>query len=323
MNVLNVMIMDYEIKILDILAKGTGLFENSTGNIACAVSGGSDSDIVIDILSKLQTDKQVLYMFYDTGIEYTATKQHLKYLEDRYNIKIQRILPKKAVPKSTIEYGEPFLSKYVSEMIYRLQQHNFQWKNESFEILYKKYPKCKIALMWWCNANGTKSSFNISKNYLLKEFMIQNPPTFKISNKCCTYAKKIPYHKYCKENNVKLLINGIRQSEGGIRSQVYKTCFSEKDDIITWRPIFWLNDEDKLKYKIENNIIYSDCYEKYNLKRTGCFGCPFGSKFEFELQQIELFEPKLWDRANSIFKNSYKYTREYRAFKGKGEQLCF
>lgn len=34
------------------------------------------------------------------------------------------------------------------------------------------------------------SMFNISYNKYLKEFIIQNPPDFRISKKCCTYAKK-------------------------------------------------------------------------------------------------------------------------------------
>ena len=41
----------------------------------------------------------------------------------------------------------------VSEWIERLQRHNFQWEDKSFDELYKEYPKCKVALQWWCNCN--------------------------------------------------------------------------------------------------------------------------------------------------------------------------
>lgn len=132
------------------------------------------------------------FVFFDTGIEYKATKEHLDYLETKYNIKIERIRAKVPVPLGCKKYGVPFISKFISEMISRLQRHNFDFQNDGgkdFEFLIKKYPKCKSALNWWCNRNGKKSSFNISKSKLLKEFMIQNPPNFKISQKCCTGAK--------------------------------------------------------------------------------------------------------------------------------------
>ena len=60
-------------------------------------------------------------------------------------------------------------------MIERLQRHNFQWEDKPFDTLYKKYPKCKSALMWWCNAHPQGSRFNISVNKYLKEFIIQTP----------------------------------------------------------------------------------------------------------------------------------------------------
>ena len=58
-------------------------------NIACSVSGGADSDIMIDICEKVKPHG-VHYVWFDTGIEYQATKDHLKYLEERYDITIGR-----------------------------------------------------------------------------------------------------------------------------------------------------------------------------------------------------------------------------------------
>lgn len=81
------------------------------------------------------------------------------------------------------------MSKQVSEFIQRLQRHKFKFEDKSFDELYAEYPKCKSALQWWCNRNKTYS-FNISGHKYLKEFLIANPPTFNISNKCCKYAKK-------------------------------------------------------------------------------------------------------------------------------------
>ena len=49
--------------------------------------------------------------------------------------------------------------------------------------------------------------------------------------------------------------------------------------------------------------------------RTGCAGCPFGSRFEEELEIIKKYEPKLYKAVNKIFAKSYEYTRRYREFK--------
>ena len=48
---------------------------------ACLISGGADSDIMLDIIYRSSKDN-VDYVFCDTGIEYSATKEHLKYLEN-------------------------------------------------------------------------------------------------------------------------------------------------------------------------------------------------------------------------------------------------
>lgn len=56
-------------------------------NILCSISGGSDSDVMLDIVWRCDKDNKVTYVWFDTGLEYQATKDHLKYLEEKYNIK--------------------------------------------------------------------------------------------------------------------------------------------------------------------------------------------------------------------------------------------
>lgn len=283
--------------------------------ISCAISGGADSDVMLDICCLCDNNRKVSYVWCDTGLEYQATKDHLKYLEQKYGIEIIRTRAIKPIPISCREYGQPFMSKMVSEYISRLQNHNFDFKDGDFDELYKKYPNCKIALMWWCNQNGDNSSFNIKRNKWLKEFMIANPPTFKISNKCCQYAKKDVMKKYIKENPVDLHMIGVRKAEGGARATAYKSCFDQNiDGHDNYRPLFWYKDEDKEAYEKARNITHSKCYTEYGLKRTGCAGCPFGKDFEMELEIIEKNEPKLFKAVNNIFGDSYAYTRKYKKF---------
>ena len=192
--------------IIDGYAKAVSVLSRSHTPL-CSISGGSDSDIVLDVIQNVDEKKKVRYFWIDTGLEYRATKEHLNDLEKKYGIEIERIKACKPIPICCKEYGQPFLSKYVSEQIMRLQMHGFQWEDKPLPELLEKYPNCKIALQWWCNAyyspeNGIvkMSRFSIGRNRWLKEFMMANPPDFKISNKCCEYAKK----KACKASDSKI-----------------------------------------------------------------------------------------------------------------------
>lgn len=281
----------------------------------CSISGGSDSDLMLDICTKVDNQKKIQYVWFDTGLEYQATKDHLKYLEERYGIEITPYKAKMPIPLSNKKYGQPFLSKAISDYIYRLQKFNFKWEDKPFDELYEEYPKCKAALRWWCNEWGIGSRFNISYHRYLKEFMVLNPPQFKISNLCCKYAKKDVAHKCIKDQQADLNIYGVRKAEGGARSSAYKSCFSTGASTVDeYRPLFWYKDEDKRIYEEHYEIVHSKCYTEYGLKRTGCAGCPFGQDFEQELKIIEKYEPKLFTAVNNIFGDSYEYTRKYREF---------
>lgn len=45
--------------------------------IVCSISGGSDSDVMLDIVWRCDKDNKVDYVWFDTGLEYQATKDHL------------------------------------------------------------------------------------------------------------------------------------------------------------------------------------------------------------------------------------------------------
>lgn len=312
--------------------------------IVCSVSGGSDSDIMLDMCAKLDSEKKINYVWFDTGLEYQATKDHLKFLEKKYGIKIEVIKAIQPIPTTCRKIGLPFLSKQFSKYIARLQKFNFAWEDEPLGYLLKKYcytvPEekakknpsqyylyngtyyrgCVTPLRWWCNDfkkdNGTMSKFNIGYYKYLKEYMIANPPSFPISDKCCEYAKKKPVHGFISENDIELNMYGVRKAEGGVRSTAYKNCFTANDcGTDEYRPIFWYTNESKRKYEDRYCVTHSACYSEYGLDRTGCAGCPFGKRFEEELKVIEKNEPKLFKAVNNIFGKSYEYTRGYYKFR--------
>lgn len=289
---------------------------NKYEKILCSVSGGSDSDVMLDLFCRYDKDK-VTFVFFDTGLEYNATHEHLKYLEEKYGIKIIKIKAKKPIPLTCRDDGQPFLSKQVSEFISRLQRHNFKWEDKPYDELIKEYPKCSSALKWWCDDKGEGSMFSIKRNKWLKEFIIANPPDFKISNKCCKYSKKDPVKYFMKENDFDLNCYGVRKAEKGVRASAYKNCFSdntEKSKIDEYRPIFWYTNKTKEVYEDFFNVIHSKCYTEYGLKRTGCAGCSYGRNFEEELEILKEHEPNLYKAVNNIFGKSYEYTRKYREF---------
>ena len=313
--------------ISDSFTKADSVFKKyQDQNIVCSVSGGADSDIMIDICEKLIPGK-VKYVWFNTGIEYAATKEHLSYLEKRYNIIIDRPSVKEPVPLSNKKYGQPFLSKYASMMIARLQKIDFDFANDgykSFDELMAKYGKMKTGLRYWTNGFDQESlqdhsRFSIGWNKYLKEFMITNPPTFKISDKCCNGAKKKPSSEYVKSHDVDLMLVGVRKAEGGIRSSgtAYSGCFSDTSHYgcAMYRPLYWYSSDDRKEYEKLFHIVHSRCYTEYGLIRTGCAGCPYGQKCAEEKAIIETFEPKLSIAINNIFKDSYEYAEKFIQFK--------
>lgn len=282
--------------------------------VSCSVSGGADSDILIDLCERT-VPHFVSYVFFDTGIEYQATKEHLDYLELRYNIEIIKVKAKMSVPLGNKKYGVPFLSKQVSEYIYRLQLHDFQWEDDTFENLCKKYSNCVSALKWWTN-HGDSKWFGIQRNAWLKEFIIKNPPTFKISARCCEGAKKNVGYDYNKDNNTDLMILGIRKSEGGIRVNAYKSqlFYNKHQRTNCFLPILFFSDSDRKEYEKIFHIVHSDCYTKYGLTRTGCAGCPFGRYCNFEREIAKQYESKLSNAIENIWKEVYEYQNKYHEF---------
>lgn len=290
-----------------------------------AISGGSDSDVMLDMIEALEPRKNyptanVTYVWFNTGLEYTATKNHLDFLEGKYGVTIERKRAKTPVPTGCREYGQPFLSKLASQYIGRLQAHGFEWKDEPFEVLYERFPNCKAALRWWCNGFGPGSQLNIEKFRLLKEFMIENPPEFLISDGCCKGAKKDAAHDFLREIRATINFVGVRKAEGGARATAYNSCFTEpsrKGEAAQFRPLFFMTDRDKEIYCEKRGVVHSDLYEKHGFLRTGCACCPFGSRFEQELQTADQLDPGLAAAARKIFGASYDYTRAYRQFKAK------
>lgn len=93
-------------------------------NAICSYSGGSDSDILIDLIERTrkmfnaacgcEVLKPVKYVFFNTGLEMQATKDHVKATAEKYGVEIEECRPKINIVKSAREHGIPFVSKIMS-----------------------------------------------------------------------------------------------------------------------------------------------------------------------------------------------------------------
>lgn len=287
---------------------------NNYSDVTVSVSGGSDSDIMLAIIDLVKHDitPKIHYMYFDTGLEYDATKEHIKYLSDKYKIEIETFKPKTPIPTAVKRHGVPFISKRISNYISRLQKHGFDWSADNFETLYKKYPKCKAALRWFTNEFGGGSRFNIAYTKGLREYLLTNPPKFNISDMCCTCAKKKTAAAAMQKYNTELSIQGLRKAEGGARNTL-TNCWN-KDDAVFY-PLLWYRNSEKTIIEQSLNVVHSRCYSEYGLKRTGCAGCPFGQDYIKELEIIKEYEPKLYNACINIFGISYEYTNNFKKFR--------
>jgi 3'-phosphoadenosine 5'-phosphosulfate sulfotransferase (PAPS reductase)/FAD synthetase len=280
------------------------------------VSGGADSDVIVHIIAKhfRKYIPKIHFVFANTGIEYRATLQHLKDLEQKYDIKIEEVkgMP---IPLAVKKYGVPFVSKQASEYLSRLQKHHFGWEDGELNSLLQKYPKCKVGLRYWTNDWGDMSRFNIAWNKRLKEFLMDNKPEEKFSAQCCIVSKKAPLMKYQNQIGADLYITGERKSEGGTRAGRHSSCFENSHGIDHFMPLWFWNDATKEWYCNHEGIEHSDCYKVYGLKRTGCVGCPFAKNVFEELEVMQKYEPQCYKLCMNVFGESYHLTEQYREFK--------
>lgn len=303
----------------------------------CSYSGGSDSDILIHLIEttrKCFRLPPVKYVFFNTGLEMAATKNHVKDTAEKYGVEIETVRPKVNIVNASRKYGIPFVSKIMSYGLEEWQKkdvpmsiadeyNDAEDKAAKRAELKERYPKCESLINFICCCNGSGEprpniQLVINSSRYMRDFITENPPDFKISAKCCDYCKKQPAHRIQKDYD--MVITGERRDEGGMRSVPRKDntamCFTETGDHkYRLRPLYYVSDDDKAWYKDAYGIRYSDAYEVYGLKRTGCCGCPISYRAVADLDIIGQYEPNIKTAAWNIFGKSYEYRRRYLEYK--------
>lgn len=303
----------------------------------CSYSGGSDSDIMIHMVETVRKEfhlPPVKYVFFNTGLEMAATKRHVKETAEKYGIEIETVRPKVNIVRATRQYGLPFVSKIMSSGMETVQKkglplsiHDEYWaaedKTAKRQELRERYPRSEqgINFLCCCNSKGEPRpniQLVINSSKWMLDFMKENPMPFKCSAKCCDYCKKQIAHKV--QKGYEMVITGERRDEGGMRSvpraDSSSMCFTETaNGSYRLRPLYYVSDADKQWYKDYYGIKYSDAYEVYGMKRTGCCGCPISYRAVDDLELIRPYEPNVVKAAWNIFGDSYRYRLKYVEYK--------
>lgn len=307
----------------------------------CSYSGGADSDILIDLIERTRhlypnALPPIKYVFFNTGLEMKATKDHVKEVAEKYGVEIETVKPKVGIVQATRRHGIPFVSKIMSGGLSEWQKKNIplsiaeeyeqaEDKAAKRQELKERYPKCQSVINFLCCCNSAGEprpniQLVINSSKYMRDFINEFPPDFQISAKCCDYCKKQPAHRV--QKGYEMVITGERRDEGGMRSVPRKDCstmcFTETaDGQYRLRPLYYVSDKDKAWYKEHFGVKYSDAYEVYGLTRTGCCGCPISYKAVEDLEKIRPYEPNLVKAVWNVFGKSYLYRQQYNEYKAK------
>ena len=264
-------------------------------NAYISFSGGKDSTILHHLIDIALPGNKIPRVFINTGIEYLDVVKFVRTLAEK-DERIHIVSPSQSIRKVLEEHGYPFKSKIHSK---KLDQYQRGFSNPSI-IEY-------ITSVRINNEGKIVKPFHTCPKSLLHQF--DEDYKLKISEKCCDYLKKKPASKWMKENNKKVIITGMRNSEGGARSNI--NCITTKNNKLEkFHPLIVVSDEWENWFIEEHNIKLCELYyPPYNFYRTGCKGCPFALELQEQLDVMKELLPNEYKQCENLWKPVYE---EYR-----------
>ena len=228
-----------------------GWYDHFDGDVYVSFSGGKDSTVLVDIITKMgYTD--IPLVFVDTGLEYPEIREFVKGYGDR----VTWLRPKMNFKQVIEKYGYPVISKDVAQCV--------------FDV-------CTQAKNQGCDKRETTSwdrSFNpdseTAKKYPLfsrakYDFLIDAP--FLISHRCCNVMKKSPAKEYEKKSGRKPIM-ALMASESKMRKTKWMRdgCNAFESARPTSNPMSFWTEQDVLLYIKENQLpicsVYGDIIEE-------------------------------------------------------------
>lgn len=178
-------------------------------NAICSYSGGADSDILIDVIERAREIFRlppVKYVFFNTGLEMKATKDHVKATAEKYDVEIETVRPKVNIVMASRKYGIPFVSKIMSAGLSEWQKKGVplsvaqeydraEDKQAKRLELKERYPKCESVLnfLCCCNSKGEPRpniQLVINSSKYMRDFIGEHPRTSKFPPSAVPTARK-------------------------------------------------------------------------------------------------------------------------------------
>lgn len=306
---------ELELGIADALFRIKRDYERTGGQIYLSFSGGKDSTVVAELIKMTKLPTDIPFVFANTGIELTATLEHVKEY-DYGNIVL--VKPRKPAVKIWQEDGRPIKSKLKSEALgtYQRNLDDPLGTSRARQMISGEAEKD-------LKKTGKKTMYSLAK----KDFHLLHPDLeYKVANKCCHYMKKMPFKDFAKDNDMYGTFTGVRANEGGVRAAAYSSCVHIKKlrdkEYVTSMPIFDWTDDMMDEFIKLYDVKLSRAYTEYGMERTGCMACPFSKDIQFDLKTIHDHEPIKYKASMKMLKHVYmdsgvecpwdeEYTKEY------------
>jgi len=233
------------------------------GMISVAVSGGKDSQVLLDIVRSIYPE--VPGVFYNTGVEYPEVLHVVRRMD---NVEWRR--PAKTFPEIIQQYGYPVISKRVAQYVHEVKRSRGETATKRLRL------------------TGIKTDGTFSKMGKIPDkwqFLIDAP--FGISDKCCNFLKKQPAKAYEKETG-RAPILGTMATEGKQREKTYLQIGCNGFDLKRPRstPMAFWTDSDVWEYIARRGLVPASLYSR-GYDRTGCAYCLFGIHMEGSPNRFE------------------------------------
>lgn len=249
-----------------------------SGWVYLSFSGGKDSTVLYDIISKTPGVYAVPSVFVDTGLEYPEVRM---FATERADVIVR---PEMRFDEVIKTYGYPVISKHVANAVEGAKR-----KPDGSRAK-------RLAGEYGGRKDGKPSKFDCQQ----WSFLLRAP--FDVSDKCCNVMKKKPAKKYQRETG-RVPILATMTDESALRKNKWLKhgCNAFDAENPTSQPMSFWTEQDVLQYIRENDLPIASVYgevaptgqltfdlfgeEKEMLTttgcdRTGCMFCMFGCHLE-------------------------------------------
>lgn len=282
--------LPYEVKLKLTATRIREWYDNWSGQVYLAYSGGLDSTVLLHMIRRL-IGMQVPAVFSNTGLEYPEIVRFARKASGAF----VEIYPMSACGTLIqyrdviLNYGYPMVSKEVAAKLRKLRHGKLSER-------YRNY-------LMYGDERGKFGKIPEKWKYLI------NAP-FDISEQCCKIMKKEPFKRYNKMTG-RVPYIAVTQDEGFQRAHQYAHtgCNIYDAKTVKSQPLGFWTKQDILRYVVENDVeicsIYGDICQHSDgsffltgEQRTGCMFCGFGVHMEKEpnrFQRMQLSHPRCYE----------------------------